>query len=405
MQGAAEDIFAAPAFTPLRQRWALGLSIFFALLFLVGAIAVWHRFPDEFYSWTELMLSYAGGFMRRGLLGELAWQLRHVISPQLLLTALVWLAHTAVAIWFVRLVLGRPGLASLMFLFSPALLLLPLYDFEAFARKDAFIVLAVCLSISAARHVRALGLAIALIILAFTIAGLIHELAFFYMPLALVPIALRLHHTRGPRALWPLALGTAAYLALMLGFSIVFKGDAGDGALMIETWRQLYPGAFSEWPGAFGFIGNSLGQGLALQAFFVGRFQSWGAYGMGLLLTLLPLLLYLPGRGLDRHFDHRLLRIGLVLAIVSALMPFVIAGDWGRIINMFGLSLGALVLSLRPTEAGPDADGWWRASPGAFWAGWALFGLYVLSWRIRHSSPEDIALMPGTIFLIFGLAP
>jgi hypothetical protein len=403
MDGTTEAIFAVPEWTPSRRAWARGLSLFFAVLFLVGVVAIWGRYPDEFYSWTELLISYAGGFMRRGLLGEMAWQARSVVEPRLLLSVLVWCAYTGVAIWFVRLVMGRPSLSSLMFLFSPALLLLPLYDFEAFARKDAFIVLAFCLSISAARRFSSIALALLATFFAFSVAGLIHELAYFYLPLALVPCALRLYRVHGTRAIMLLAGATLVYLIAMIGLAMIFRGQVAQGEAIIAAWRQLDPGAFSEWAGAFGFIGNGLGEGLALQSFFLGRFQAWGGYIVAFFLALLPLFMYLPGRALERHFDHRLLRLGLLLAILTALMPFVIAGDWGRIVNMFVLCLGAVILSLRPTQASADPEAWWHSSASTRWAGWALVGLYALTWRMRHSAPSDPALTQGTLFLIFDI--
>jgi len=392
----------APAeWTRARRRLAVALSVFFVGLFLAGIIAMAGRFPHASYAWTELLLSYRGGFMRRGLLGEIAFSLRDVIEPRLLLGVLVWLAYAFVALWFVRLVCSRLSLGGLMFLLSPALLLLPAYDFEAFGRKDIFIVGAFCLSVELVRRVGNERAAGAGILLVFAVAGLVHELAFFYLPLAMLLLAAREFPMRG-RA-WAFRLGsvTAVFVAVGIALSVVFKGDAHHAADIVASWRELYPDIFSIFPGAVHFLDFSLADNLAQQTQFLGTPQTWGGYLIACALMLLPFGLLLPGRSLGRHFADPLLRAGLVAALLMALFPFVLAGDWGRIIAIFGLVLGAFLLPLRSAADEAQLESWWNkgGQPTLAVAGLVLF--YALSWRMRHSAPGSSSLVPGTLFLLF----
>ncbi|MBN9000343.1 MAG: hypothetical protein J0H54_13435, partial [Rhizobiales bacterium] len=70
----------------------------FLALTLYNGIRLYNSFPDT-YVWSELMLNYQGGLVKRALLGEIAFQLdRGGVPASVFLTGVVVLLWIAV-IW------------------------------------------------------------------------------------------------------------------------------------------------------------------------------------------------------------------------------------------------------------------------------------------------------------------
>ena len=123
------------------------LDIFFTILLILGIPL--NLYKNRFYdnSWTvgEWLISYAGGFVRRGLPGELI----HFISNQYSFSPilLVWLFSVFALLSLALLVLNFcKNLFDKSFLLSQLIILAPLSE-DYFVRKDAFLVLSYGLSL------------------------------------------------------------------------------------------------------------------------------------------------------------------------------------------------------------------------------------------------------------------
>ena len=122
-------------------------EIFFTVLIILGIPL--NLYKNRFYdnSWTvgEWLISYAGGFVRRGLPGELI----HFISNQYSFSPilLVWLFSVFALLSLALLVLNFcKNLFDKSFLLSQLIILAPLSE-DYFVRKDAFLVLSYGLSL------------------------------------------------------------------------------------------------------------------------------------------------------------------------------------------------------------------------------------------------------------------
>ena len=120
---------------------------FFTILIILGIPL--NLYKNRFYdnSWTvgEWLISYAGGFVRRGLPGELI----HFISNQYSFSPilLVWLFSVFALLSLALLVLNFcKNLFDKSFLLSQLIILAPLSE-DYFVRKDAFLVLSYGLSL------------------------------------------------------------------------------------------------------------------------------------------------------------------------------------------------------------------------------------------------------------------
>ena len=123
----------------LKRKYSF--EIFFATLIILGIPL--NLYKNRFYdnSWTvgEWLISYAGGFVRRGLPGELI----HFISEQYSFSPilLVWLFSVFALLSLALLVLNFcKNLFDKSFLLSQLIILAPLSE-NYFVRKDTFLVL------------------------------------------------------------------------------------------------------------------------------------------------------------------------------------------------------------------------------------------------------------------------
>ncbi len=101
---------------------------------------------SNIYAFNELFINYQAGFIRRGLLGEIAWQLNEnfLIEPRTFFSYLFLTIYLTKVILFFNL-FKRFILSKIIFVlifFSPSLLLFHIYSPDLFFLKDAIIKLA-----------------------------------------------------------------------------------------------------------------------------------------------------------------------------------------------------------------------------------------------------------------------
>ena len=114
--------------------------VFFIFIFYFGK-SFSYNFKNS-YAFSELFLNYQGGFVRRGLLGQIflfSYE-KFKISPLLFFSSLLFLFHVLNLIFFFKLIKNSklPFEIKIITLFSPALLFFSIYDFNMFFVKDVF---------------------------------------------------------------------------------------------------------------------------------------------------------------------------------------------------------------------------------------------------------------------------
>jgi hypothetical protein len=101
------------------------------------------KMSDYIYSLHELFINYQAGFIRRGLLGEIAWQLNNFFSiePKFFFNIFFFIIHLLQILLFF-LLFRKYIVSKLIFFlifFSPSLLLFHIYSPELYFLKDALI--------------------------------------------------------------------------------------------------------------------------------------------------------------------------------------------------------------------------------------------------------------------------
>jgi len=348
------------------------------LLFVAIALALPSQLRNGYAksSWqlSEWLINYQGGFIRRGLPGEILWQLneRWGVDPYLAVVSLTLAVYVVVIGYAIR----AAWVGRLPWAFVPASMALgfPVFG-QDWLRKDVLLLvlfaLALRLVFIRSPIARILGLNAVIVI-----AVLSHEAFIFFALPAIVWIGLR---HRGIRSLMELAPSWMATFAVVL-----FHGSS-----------ELAQRVWTSWAGIT-FTGTNLAQGPANSASPLAAVESlgWSAtrgweitkgalaattHGVPVVLVwavIIPLVLVTTIAILGPHFVaalaspdeglDRLSFLGLAAAQFLVILPLYIAGvDWGRWLFLWASSIGAiLVVVPRPelaTLAAPFGRFWLRS--------------------------------------------
>ena len=114
--------------------------IIFFIFSLYGYAHIYKSFYINEYSFNELFINYQAGFVRRGLLGEIFWQinLHYNINPRVFFGYLFYFLYI-IKIFLLYLILKKNINNKLFYIFiffSPALILFSIYDPKVYFVKD-----------------------------------------------------------------------------------------------------------------------------------------------------------------------------------------------------------------------------------------------------------------------------
>jgi hypothetical protein len=337
-----------------------GLAIAFAY-----AAGLWVFLNSDYggtgAAYADLYVNYAGGFVRRGLLGALAQLLdqQFGVNPRYVFATALGLAHFAVLFSCLLLIrrLGHPTHLALLVVLSPATLLYPAYEADTFIRKDVFAVALIAWHATMHRSNRRRDLVLAL---ALTASVLVHELQAFFLPLHAWLIANR----GNPRRMWVLLPAVTASI-----LSAVAIGDPTVRKAICDSWNQAV---------CPGYIDSTLQDNLTAG---IGVLKTIDAmFVVSLALSLVPLMVL-----------HRLplapVQYGgrwLLPAGVAALPLFLLASDWGRWTHIFVMHIVFCQLAManrrvaRPAVHAPTFTPIERT---------ALAYFYALGWQLANGPP------------------
>ena len=380
------------------QKWvAVGLTAAAVVLYAAAAAVFWGAFPSS-YVWSELLISYEGGFVRRGLLGEIAYLLHPFVSTQAFLTVLFFAVYVASAARVIYLACVRLNYGALLFVVSPVALTFPLNDPAAFARKDALIVGAFLAALYVIERLpRRPFLAFTLTALIYAVLGLVHELGWLYFPLSIAFLL----NTSGldlPRAR-VLSVSAVAVLLILAAatLSTLFKGNAALEAQMVAAWQEKLPEAFDPLLAA-----DYLSEGILLNVAFVYNLAFDGLIIAGYAVAAFLGGVAVVGYAIDRRPSLAVdpLRVRLTrYAVYCMIAALAIAADWGRVIHLFWMHAFVFLASLPPSESAPARPVFdTKRDPRGLFYGLALLFLSAVTWRLAHSGLRANPLLPGYIF-------
>lgn len=387
---------------------ALMLLFFCYFVFRVywASVDLGNQFPDN-YSWSDLLISYQGGFTRRGLFGSILYYLDEIFPAQILGVIIIFITYIFVSLYILILSIRNISLGTFLFIVSPLTLLFPLDDNYIFGRKDIFIVTAFAASAMLSRRLRpnfAIGTTIAL----FIIAGLIHETAIIYMPLAIAFTIFCADKHTSP--LWKLgAMGVAGLVAVIfVAVTMNFHGDQAIVDQVVASWRSINPRAYGSL-NAIEYLAFDTGRSWEMVSTHQRNVITSAGYLIGFLLALIPVAL-IAGRRVeclrDASFFAKLLAIaGLLVMFVS----FAVAADWGRYTYLWMMCafifFAALPRSTAEEQSGANSRSLPRPKPLELVVLVSYVFMFATMWHLKHFAPGgESPLVPGLLFKWMGPA-
>ena len=364
---------SVPAIAPLaRTRPAASLAAYVLFVAIVtAAYAVVSARAAQSWIMGEWLINYQGGFVRRGLPGELILRAaraldRPPIAVALVLAILLYAVFYAGALLLTRGV--RWSLPLAMLFLSPATLGFIVLDPPSSVRKEVLLLAAVgllCLALHRGR-VRTVPLALCLALTA-AVCVLSHEGLVFFLPYLFAPVFLE--RASPPRSdnQYPVRRALVICLpALTVGVlaALAVARHPGGPATATAICHSL--GANLDGAG-HGLCGGAI--------FYLTHDRDYArqdvlraarAYHYGLLysvtggLAILPAVLLFAQLARERPAQLRILLVATSLSVTGSLVLFSLARDWGRWIS---IHVTCLLLLLLFVHRAPPALAQQRAQP------------------------------------------
>jgi len=336
---------------PTNQKFSF--EILFTLLIILGIPL--NLYKNRFYdnSWTvgEWLISYAGGFVRRGLPGELI----HFISAQYSLSPIliVWFFSLVSLIALILLILNFcKNLFEKSFLLSQLIILAPLSE-DYFVRKDAFLVLSYGLSLLIMKALYQKRVKKLITILAVNFISMIaifsHESYGIWGLPSLLIIFFLFEKNDKKNTFRSFLYATLFLMPSIFSFLLCwfFKGDITHSLMIHQSWQSLaeiipsISGLYEKEPsGAIAAIGWGTSQ--VFTSSLISQFNLFIFWhpGMWLLTIFISIRLFI---GKKKDLNQKLKRT-IVCTQFIAFIPMFLFVDIGRWIFMW-LSSSALLFS------------------------------------------------------------
>ena len=336
--------------------WGQGEKILFLMLALNLAYSIWVclvYFLNNFarsYQGGELLISWQGGLLRRGLIGSVLSLLADWPYMPEATVLFMSAAYAACLIGGGKILFAlaeRPW--AILLLGAPAML--PFFCYKTgVLKKDIFFIAAVCgmMAVAAARRKKGWGMgrACALMSLLFALSLLIHELTLMFLGF---PLALALVASPTAREKWRALAFFAILAAAGALFVFVFSGTPEQREIIIEFWRARFPDLNAS---AIEAIGYGLTDREAHHYIFpyLANPSLRASVAKAAILAALPLAGFWRSHAVNRRAASlagaKAALFFWAQAIVALLAVALIMNDAGRIISFFSIFIAAFGLAV-----------------------------------------------------------
>ena len=344
--------------TGLHRIWLLGSAFFLWAVYAAGCL--FYAYRQDPWSHGDWLISYSGGFIRRGLMGEAVFQLSALSGAPV-----AWI------------VLGIQILASSIFFFGLARMLLPkditlghlavllnplsvgyvLVDPATAGRKE--ILLFALVVIWQRLETRNSALSVAKGVLGITL-GLItfsHEGLYFFIPLFLI-VSILAKPTLSTQELAQRLLILIGPATLALVSIVAIKSSATSEQLCSRLITNGYTAYTCEGAVSAAVVGNADGA-ISTLAWLI-RFPASYFLYLGFLFSFIVLAIAVAQTALAKTTKAESSAPAVVL-LVTLLMTtpiFLIAVDWGRFVHVVVVivSIGVLSIHTRKRDVASDVN-------------------------------------------------
>jgi hypothetical protein len=390
-----------------------GLKVFVpAFLFSIFCFTVygsWDAYVDnEAWKIGDWLINYQGGFVRRGLSGELFFQLSSLthISPAFYVFLSQILFYCCFFLFSFFLLKKQPSLMPyILLIVSPFIFTFQVKDIQGGYRKEIiyFAILAI-VAWSARTHKQKKFECVFLgSLIIYPLAVLSHEMLAIFLPYIVAISFLRTNHTKIKMniIISLVSLSVISFLA-----SILNRGTAEQVVAICNSLGDYSP----TFHGAISCLNTSVIQEMNTVFSYISRENFLEAYFCALALSMVA---YLPILNKAQSIIHNKPAFLLItISFIGSIALFLVAVDWGRFIYIHLVSLFVLLL-IPESPSSPDehrqgvnwfcADRYFNNNGSINKFLFVFFILlvvsYASSWSLPHSSGNK-NFIRGTIMHI-----
>ena len=286
---------------------------------------------------SEYLINYQGGFTRRGLIGEISFQLAGFFN--LSLRYVIFLIQSLVNFMYLILIYLYikklpKNILTIIAIFSPVFLLYPIAEIEVLARKEIFLFVAflIFLNLSSLRFSK--NISLIYIFLIFPILILIWEPSIFFFPFAAFIILINNNNDSLKKISLKIFLAFSSSILITLYLITNLLSEEGHQIMQVSLMSNFGEICYMSC--------ELLGSKSSIKAQFnsvkdLFNFTIFFRYSLIILIGFLPLFILFYNSKLKEknplvNFKNTLFI--LLFLLMPVLILFGSATDWGRWINI-----------------------------------------------------------------------
>mgnify|MGYP001293609389 FL=1 len=368
------------------------LKIYLIILYLFAVFFFFQKY-NNYVEWTisEWLINYQGGFTRRGLIGEIVFQISKLSSLTIRETILTFQITTYLLYFYLLYKFLKDTNNNILFIFaifSPLFVIYPIAEVEVLGRKEIFIYVSFLLvvNIFSIKNIQNRHYFYFSIIL--MISCLIWEGFVIYISYFIFILILKNNLVLNKSFLTKL---TISLIPLSISFYFVFfhRLDENGLKMMCQSINECY--------GAIGYLNRSLSSNInevtsKFQISFLIR------YILVLIIGFFPLFLLIKNSKLNykqKFNNDYFYLIFFIIIFTPSLFFYYIAQDWGRWVSIsYTLSLLTYVYSLKNNFIVINFD---RINYSIFRKKFVvifLFIIFAFGWTPKTLINEDVGSIP-----------
>ena len=368
------------------------LKIYLTILYLFAVFFFFQKY-NNYVEWTisEWLINYQGGFTRRGLIGEIVFQISKLSSLTIRETILTFQITTYLIYFYLLYKFLKDTNNNILFIFaifSPLFVIYPIAEVEVLGRKEIFIYVSFLLivNIFSIKNIQNRHYFYFSIIL--MISCLIWEGFVIYISYFIFILILKNNLVLNKSFLTKLLI---SLIPLLISFYFVFfhRLDENGLKMMCQSINECY--------GAISYLNRSLSSNISevtskFQISFLIR------YILVLIIGFFPLFLLIKNSKLNykqKFKNDYFYLIFFIIIFTPSLIFYYIAQDWGRWVSIsYTLSLLTYVYSLKNNFIVINFD---RINYSIFRKKFVvifLFIIFAFGWAPKTLINEDVGSIP-----------
>jgi len=312
--------------------------IYLSLLFLFGIFWLYikHLVGND-STISEWIINYQGGFIKRGLIGEICFQIatHFDLSLRFVIFLFQSLMYSIFLILIYRFFRNIPtNLIIILSIFTPIFLLYPIAEIEVLARKETFVFIGFLLFLNITNFNYSSNLPLYYLFFVLPIICLIWEPVVFFFPFIASVLVIRLRNNQTTALLSKIII---CFIPALIVLMIIASPITPENhSIMASSLKEN----FSEdcYMSCAMLLSRSSIISQFVQNYKSALFESIVRYPLIILIGFGPIFLLSFNSKLKtevlffKHFKNLLHPILLLLAPV--LILFAMGGDWGRWVNI-----------------------------------------------------------------------